>query len=151
MKQPLTSTFLTLALTAAALPACDGGPPASATDLGGRWITANGNLEVEIGPCESALCGTVTQVLANHSMSDPGAQMKPADGKDPLGMKILSSFVPSSGGKWAGSIYNRENGKTYDCLLSLKSADELEVRGYVALSLFGKTQIWTRVTERAAR
>lgn len=149
MKHTLTRAFLTVA--AAVLSACDGGSPASPTELGGRWITESGNLEVEIGPCEAALCGIVTQVLANRSMSVPGAPMKPADGKDPLGMKILHGFVPSSGGKWEGRIYNRENGKTYDCLLSLKSANELEVRGYVALSVLGKTQIWSRVTEQAAR
>ena len=43
--------------------------PAQATDPRGRWITANGNLEVEIAPCGNALCGTVTQVLGNRSMS----------------------------------------------------------------------------------
>ena len=38
----------------------------------GRWITASGNLEIEIAPCGQALCGTVVRVLANNSMSSSG-------------------------------------------------------------------------------
>jgi hypothetical protein len=35
----------------------------------GRWLTDNGNLEIEIAPRGAALCGTVTKVLANRSMA----------------------------------------------------------------------------------
>ena len=34
----------------------------------GRWLTDNGNLEIEIAPCGAALYGTVTKVLAIRSM-----------------------------------------------------------------------------------
>ncbi|RZL04383.1 MAG: DUF2147 domain-containing protein [Rubrivivax sp.] len=120
------------------------GPP----DPRGRWVTASGNLEVEIAPCGPAWCGTATKVLANRSMS-PGSDdaMKPVDPRPALGMKILIDFLPDAddAGHWHGQIYNRENGKTYRCQMSLGAAGELVLRPYVGLPLFGRTQVWQRV------
>ncbi|HSR02632.1 MAG TPA: DUF2147 domain-containing protein [Methylophilaceae bacterium] len=39
-----------------------------------------------------------------------------------------------------------EEGKIYKCKMKLNEAgDELEVRGYIGISLIGRSQIWTRV------
>jgi uncharacterized protein (DUF2147 family) len=114
----------------------------------GRWLTDNGNLELEIGRCGEALCGTVVKVLANRSMSG-GGEMVAADNRSPLGMTVLKDFKAAGGGEWQGEIYNRENAKTYSCRISLSTPDQLTVRPYVGLPLFGKTLRWTRVaTER---
>lgn len=116
----------------------------------GRWRTDNGNLEVEIAPCGAAFCGTVVKVLANRSMSGNGA-MAAADTRSPLGMTILKDLVSSSAGEWQGEIYNRENAKTYSCRLSLDGPDQLVVRPYVGLPMFGKTLVWARVAAPAER
>jgi uncharacterized protein (DUF2147 family) len=116
---------------------------ASSGPLFGRWMTDNGNLEVELAPCGPTICGTVVKVLANRSMTGSG-EMKAADNRSPLGLKILSDFSPAGEGEWQGEIYNRENGKTYSCKLSLEGTDQLAVRAYVLLPLFGKTLIWRR-------
>lgn len=110
----------------------------------GRWITESGNLEVEVAPCGEAFCGTVVRVLANRSMSAPGTEMNAADTRPALGMKLLSDFRPAGAGEWKGEIYNREKGKTYSALISTPAADQLVVRAYVGLPLFGKTQVWRR-------
>ena len=70
--------------------------------------------------------------------------LKAADNRSPLGLKILSDFSPAGEGEWQGEIYNRENGKTYSCKLSLEGTDQLAVRAYALLPLFGKTLIWRR-------
>lgn len=114
----------------------------------GRWLTQSGNFEIDIAACGKALCGTVVRVLGNQSMSQPGVEMKTGDAQAALGMKILSELTPSGDGEWEGRIFNRENGKTYDCRLGLSVPDKLEVRAYVFLPLFGKTQVWTRVNAR---
>ncbi|MBC7984208.1 MAG: DUF2147 domain-containing protein [Candidatus Obscuribacterales bacterium] len=111
----------------------------------GRWVTESGNLEVDIAPCGKALCGTVVQVLGNRSMSSPQATMQAADTRPALGMQILSDLVPDNDGEWSGHIYNRENAKTYDCYMKLVAPDQLKIRAYKFLPLFGKTQIWKRV------
>lgn len=117
----------------------------------GRWVTESGNLEVDIARCGPALCGTVVRVIANRSMSNPNTVMAAADGSSPLGMKILKDFAPSGDGEWKGTIYNREDGETYDCLMTLLAPDQLKIRGYKGLPLFGKTQIWRRVSDRVAQ
>src|SRR5262245_3059773 len=137
---------MTLLVLPAALQAQGRTAPAAPPGALGRWITASGNLEVEISPCGSALCGTVVQVLANRSMSDPGAPMTAVDARPVLGLQILTDFAPSGHGEWTGAIYNRENGKTYRCRMSVLDADRLEIRPYVGLPWFGKTQIWRRAS-----
>lgn len=132
-----------------------------AADPRGRWITASGNLEVEVAPCGAALCGTVTKVLGNRSMSRDGAEMDAVDTRPALGMTLLRDFVPVDAGdaarpptEWAGQIYNRENDKTYRCNMSVSTAanaaGELVLHAYVGIPLFGKTQRWQRVAAGAA-
>ena len=120
------------------------GTPAPPT---GRWLTASGNLEVDVAPCGEALCGKVARVVANHSMANPNQEL----GEPPqIGLTILDTFTPSGGDAWEGHIFNRENGKTYRCRLRLLDPDQLEVRPYIAIHLIGQTQIWHRVAETAA-
>jgi uncharacterized protein (DUF2147 family) len=111
----------------------------------GRWLTESGNLEVEIASCGPALCGKVVRVLANRSMSDPTRTIQPAEGASPMGLTILSELTPIGVDEWQGRIYNRENGKTYDCRVKKVAPDRLSLRTYVLLPLFGRTQVWTRV------
>ena len=138
-------TRIALALALGLLAGCTADQPnKTAGPATGRWLTASGNLEIEIAPCGEALCGTVVKVLANNSMAEPGKTMA-ADTPSPLGMKIMTDFKPDGDGQWSGSIFNRENGKTYDCTMSILAQDQLKIRPYVLLPLFGKTQVWTRV------
>ena len=123
-------------------------PAAQQTGAAGRWLTQSGNFEIDIAACGQALCGTVVRVLGNQSMSRPGTEMKPADTKSAMGMKILSELVPSDDGTLQGRIYNRENGKTYDCRVTPLAPDQLEIRAYKFLPIFGKSQVWTRVTSK---
>ncbi len=104
----------------------------------GAWITATGNLEIAIAPCDEMLCGDVTRVIANVSMT--GANAMAAAPARP-GLRILSS-LRADGDGWRGKIYNRENRRTYDCRVRKLTDGSLEVRPYVVAPLFGQTQIW---------
>ena len=53
---------------------------------------------------------------------------------------------PATGDKWEGQIYNAQNGKMYQANVSLKSDNELKVRGCVFGGLFCGGETWTRVT-----
>lgn len=119
----------------------------------GRWITESGNLEVEVAPCGDAYCGTVVRVIANRSMSAPGAEMAAADPRPALGMAILRGLKPGEGearGEWKGEIYNRENGKTYSAIVTAPAADQLAIRAYLGLPALGKTQVWRRAAPQGA-
>ncbi|HEX3141165.1 MAG TPA: DUF2147 domain-containing protein [Rhizobacter sp.] len=149
MRRHLATALCAALLSTAAL--AQSAAPYGANDPRGRWITASGNLEIEIAPCGSALCGTVTKVLANNSMSRDGQPMTPADPRPALGMKILIDLLPDEGDAstvWRGQLYNRENAKTYRAKVEVQARpdaqSELHVRGYVGLPLFGQTQRWLR-------
>jgi len=43
-----------------------------------------------------------------------------------------------------GTIYDPDNGKTYNCIMTLSSANKLDIRGYIGISLIGRTSYWTR-------
>jgi uncharacterized protein (DUF2147 family) len=133
----------------AADPAPVAGSSSAAEPIRGTWLTESGNLQIEVAPCDKALCGTVVKVLANRSMERMGEEAKPVDARDPMGMVILKDFTSSGDGEWEGQIYNRENGKTYSCVLSIVDGDQLKVRAYRGLRIFGKTQIWKRVNVTA--
>jgi uncharacterized protein (DUF2147 family) len=67
--------------------------------------------------------------------------------KNPVnGLQILKGFKFDGDDEWkGGDIYDPESGKTYSSYITLKDKNTLKVRGYVGISLFGRTEIWTRV------
>lgn len=63
-----------------------------------------------------------------------------------LGLIMVWGFTFSGGDLWEnGFIYDPRDGKTYKCKMTLTSPDVLDVRGFIGISLFGKTNTWTRV------
>ena len=62
-----------------------------------------------------------------------------------LGLPVLMDFVKDGDNKYTdGKIYDPLNGKTYSCKMTYKGK-ELDIRGYIGISLFGRTTTWTRV------
>jgi uncharacterized protein (DUF2147 family) len=63
-----------------------------------------------------------------------------------VGMQFMQNFVfnPNKNIWENGKIYDPACGKTYKCKLTLTSANKLEVRGYIGISLLGRTEIWSR-------
>ena len=65
--------------------------------------------------------------------------------KELLGMEILWDMKPT-GSKWSGGfIFDPDNGSTYRCVMELQDGGKkMKVRGYIGVSLFGRTQYWYR-------
>lgn len=62
------------------------------------------------------------------------------------GMIILRGLKKDGDNSWkGGNILDPNNGKEYKCKMSLKDANTLDVRGFIGLSLIGRTQTWHRV------
>ncbi|GGB15566.1 DUF2147 domain-containing protein [Puia dinghuensis] len=61
-----------------------------------------------------------------------------------LGLGLLSGFKFDEDEWNGGKIYDPQSGKTYSCTMSLKDMNTLKVRGYVGISLLGRTEVWTR-------
>ena len=117
---------------------------AQTTGIQGVWVTHTGNAEVQIARCGTAFCGTVTKVMANRAMASASESKAP-----PLkvGQKIISDIVPDQD-HWRGHIYNREDGSTYDCLLSVdRGGAALKLRVYRLFPIFGKDLVWPRAAD----
>lgn len=117
----------------------------------GVWLHSNKRIQVEIAPCEGHFCGTI--VWFKNPDNDKGAPIADTENPDlaqrgqPLmGMRVLWGLVRSSPDQWTdGTIYNPDDGKTYNTRITMTGPDTLNVRVYVLLPLLGTTKVWTRV------
>ncbi|MBM3396589.1 MAG: DUF2147 domain-containing protein [Betaproteobacteria bacterium] len=81
---------------------------------------------------------------------DPDRLCKKCEGelknKPVLGMRIMWGMKRKNDTKFdGGTILDPNNGKTYRCKLTLhEQGRKLEVRGYIGVSLIGRSQIWWR-------
>lgn len=64
--------------------------------------------------------------------------------RDLLGLDILTSFSFEDEQYTGGLVYDPANGKTYKCKISF-SGSNLKVRGYIGISLLGRTEIFERI------
>jgi len=59
-------------------------------------------------------------------------------------LDIVWGFKYKGKNRWVkGKIYDPDNGKTYSCKMKLVD-NELKVRGFIGISLFGRTTVWTK-------
>jgi uncharacterized protein (DUF2147 family) len=62
-------------------------------------------------------------------------------------MEILTD-LEKDGDAWEdGEILDPNNGSTYSCYIELENDNKLKVRGYIGISIVGRTQYWYRVEE----
>jgi len=80
---------------------------------------------------------------------DPAPRCDKCDGarrnQPVLGMTILWGLTKQGDEFQGGEILDPENGKIYRAKMKLTDGDKkLEVRGFIGISLFGRSQIWLR-------
>jgi uncharacterized protein (DUF2147 family) len=62
-----------------------------------------------------------------------------------LNMQIVSNMRRSANEWSGGKILDPKNGKSYRCSIYMKTNDILVVRGYIGVSLIGRSQEWKRL------
>ena len=127
---------------------------AEAQDPQGVWLTEEGDAKIEIQTCDDTYCGKL--VWLKEPLEENGDPKLDDENPDPklrdrplLGLQLLTGFglEPNKKGLYEnGKIYDAESGKTYSCQMSFKNNDELKIRGYLGISLLGRTTVWTRST-----
>jgi uncharacterized protein (DUF2147 family) len=71
---------------------------------------------------------------------DPAKRNRPI-----VGLVFMSGFRSTRPGRWEhGTIYDPKTGNTYSCFMELQGPNQMKVRGFIGVSLIGRTQIWTR-------
>ena len=67
-------------------------------------------------------------------------------GQKIIGMTIAKGLKKNGNKYDGGEILDPDNGKIYKCKMTLdESGNNLEVRGYIGISLIGRSQTWHRV------
>lgn len=118
----------------------------------GVWINKKSTVAVRIVDCGSELCGRIVWLAkpyhGNGALKRDRHNPSPGKREQPLcGLQVLEGFRQTADHSWDdGLIYDPRKGDTYHSYLTLSEPDQLRVRAYVFLPLFGKTQIWHRTT-----
>ena len=92
----------------------------------------NGVIEKGLDPDDSPhkVCGNCTNARKNQKV---------------IGMAIMQNLKQNGDVFEGGEILDPDNGKIYRCKLKLlENGKKLEVRGFIGVSLFGRSQIWLR-------
>lgn len=109
----------------------------------GEWISPTKDGRILIYKTNNKYFGKITWGTGGSGTDDnnPDPALR---SRKVIGMEILRNFVFDDGEWVDGTIYDPRDGKTYSCKLTLGDNNSLNIRGYVGISLFGRTETWAR-------
>jgi uncharacterized protein (DUF2147 family) len=116
----------------------------------GRWQIVNsdgtpgGKAETYLQ--DGQLFGRVTEVRPGRTPRDLCGKCSGAyKNQLILGMVFMRNFHPD-GDDWVeGTVVDPENGKEYKGKIWAVGKDSLHLRGFIGISLFGRTEVWVRI------
>ena len=117
----------------------------------GKWKTVDDETGqaksiVEVYEKGGKVYGKVVEILRAEHKKDVCSKCDGADKNKPiLGMIIINGLEKDDAEYNGGTVLDPENGKKYKCYITLESPDKLKLRGFIGLSIMGRTQYWTRV------
>lgn len=116
----------------------------------GAWLNQDKAAKIEIYEQGEKLFGKIVWLKEPNENGKPKTDNKNPDKArhtDPIiGSVMLKNFVFNGKSTWEdGTIYDARSGKTYSSYMTLQSDKTLKVRGYIGISLFGQTNVWTRI------
>ena len=130
---------------------------AGGDDILGTWLNQDKDAKIEIFKCGNDYCGKIVWLKeptypAGSTEGTPGTSKidyknpDPAQRKVPLlNLQIVQGLQSSGDNVWKnGKIYDPDSGKTYSSKATLVSHDQLDLRGFIGISLLGRTEKWTR-------
>ena len=127
---------------------------AQANKIEGSWITEKGTSAVDVSKSsDGKYFGKISWLEEPNEFGKPKVDTENEDpelAKRPImGLHLLEGFeYDSKKERWInGSIYDPDNGKTYDCFAWFEDGnfDVLYIKGYVAgIKALGRKTIWNR-------
>lgn len=117
----------------------------------GVWEVGSGKARVKVTKYGEKYAGKMVWLL-NPKYDDGTPKMdknNPDESKRNvplLGYTMLLGFEYTGDGKYEnGTIYDPESGSTYHCEIKMTDENTLDVRGYIGVQMFGRTDKWKRV------
>jgi uncharacterized protein (DUF2147 family) len=138
-----TRNSVYLGLLVSASLATAGLSPALAADPTGDWKDEDGVATIRVAECNKNMWGVVVwEKVAGTDKNNPDVTKR---NRPTFGLPILLNMKKDAKAeKWAGTIYNAKDGKSYKSTMEPTSPNELEIEGCVMGILCGG-QTWTRV------
>jgi uncharacterized protein (DUF2147 family) len=119
--------------------------PLSETDVLGAWVNQAGDGIIEIKQHDGHYIGIIAGSTDGKDRKDVNNSDPERQAKSLLHVKVMDEFVYAGDLTWEdGWIYDPNNGNTYSCKMTLIDQKTLKIRGYIGITLFGRTEIWTR-------
>lgn len=126
-----------------------------ADDILGVWMNEDKDAHVEIYKDGDVFNGKIVW-LEEPIREETGKPKLDKENEDEslrsrpvMGLLLLKGFVFDGDDEWEdGEIYDPKNGKTYSCYMEFEDEDDmntLKIRGYIGISLLGRTTYWTKV------
>jgi uncharacterized protein (DUF2147 family) len=130
-------------------------PIAARADQGsspvGLWKTEDARIEIyeEDGKLSGKIAALNKQYTSDGIEKTDISNPDPAKRTRPLiGLVFMSGFTPEGPGRWDhGTVYDPKTGNTYASFLEYDGGDTLKLRGYIGISIIGRTAVWTKVKE----
>jgi len=125
-----------------------------ADDILGVWLNEDKDAHIEIYKEDGKYFGKIIWLLHPNedNATTPNLDDKNQDeslrSRPVMGLQLLSNFEFDGDDEWEdGKIYDPKSGKTYSCYMEFydDNKNELKIRGFIGVSLLGKTTYWTRV------
>lgn len=120
---------------------------AATPSVRGYWKTPSGAV-VLIAPCGQSLCAQIAALsrgkhpLTDTNNPDPRLRERPL-----CGLRIGDGFVEvDAQHARGGHLYDPKSGRTYSGQMTAEG-DHLELRGYIGLPIFGRSETWTRASQ----
>lgn len=143
----LSITGMVILLSLCAMALINDNPDA----LVGFWRTGDGKGVVQIYKQGNMYFGKIIWLAEPNdpATGKPKTDVKNEDEKlrsrPIIGLVNLRDFVYKKKNHWDdGNIYDPKSGNDYSCKIEMIDDNTLEVRGYVGVSLFGRTDTWKR-------
>ena len=121
----------------------------SFAQIEGKWKTIDDETKqaksiVEIYKRGDQYYGKISQLLIKPASANCTECKDDRKGKPILGLEIIRGLKKEGDEFTGGTITDPKTGKTYKCTIT-RSGDKLNVRGYVGVSMFGRSQTWQKV------
>ena len=117
----------------------------------GKWKTVDDETGMESGIVEiyekaGKVYGRIIEILEKEKKQFKCEMCEGEDKNKPiLGLVIIKGLKKKGDFYEGGKVTDPKNGKSYHCKMSLEGKDKLIVRGYIGISLFGRSQTWFRI------
>jgi uncharacterized protein (DUF2147 family) len=123
-----------------------------ADDIVGVWANSDNIMKVKIEKIGSHYFGKL--IWLEKPNEPDGAPKLDKHNPDPtlrkvpfIGLRVMKDMKYRGDGVWAGgTLYDPEKGKTYGCKITLVNKDIANIRGFIGVSLLGKSEKFSRVS-----